>query len=308
MIYENCPVCERQFKIKSSHKKRYKGPFTCSRECRGQLLKNVYRGDKNPNFKYMDSIKKFFSIRTRDVQRRALKKDVPFNLTSDFLYDLYQKQNGLCSYTGIPMKISSTNWNSNGQADLDTLSIDRIIPEKGYTKDNVVLCCSAVNKLKGSSDVSELNAFVQHIGLKSFGTCSLKVKKLSATAQMPHRAKLGDGGYDLCADRVEETETQIKVYTGIACEPSFGWVLFALPRSSICKRGVFLTNSVGLIDNQYRGEIIAVFEKVRPDAKINVGDKIIQLMPIKTAFISVEEVNDLTETDRGTGGFGSSGQ
>lgn len=305
---ENCANCNQTFHIKPYHKKRYKGPLCCSRSCRAEFLKNVYKGSNNPNFKYMNELERFLSVRCKDIKRRSKNKNIPFDLTPEFLKDLYLKQNGLCFYTGIPMKLTSTNFDIKGQADLDAMSVDKIVPENGYVQTNVVLCCSAVNKLKGNANTSELQEFLSAIGLKTFGTCKVKFKKVRDNSAPPFRAKLGDGGYDLSAAKIEDLGHQIKVYTGIACEPDFGWVLLALPRSSIVKQGFRLSNSVGLIDNQYRGEIMAIFDKKDPNAKIEVGDRVIQLVPLRIPFIQIEEVTELSESERGTGGFGSSGR
>lgn len=300
-----CEVCNKPIHLKPFHKKIYKGPFTCSKECRGELLKTVYLGNKNPNHKYNDSVSKFLGVRCKDVARRAKSKKLDFNLTPDYLYEMYLKQNGLCSYTGIPLKLGSINFKNKGQADLDSLSIDKINPELGYIQGNITLCCNSVNKFKGNADFQEFNDFLRMLSLKSFGTCDIKIKKIRENAQIPNRAKLGDGGFDVTAALVEDTGDQIRIYTGIACQPSFGWVLLALPRSSICKKGLVLSNSIGLIDNQYTGEIMAVFNKIKPDAKIEVGERIIQLMPYRIPFVQFQEVTELSETDRGEGGFGS---
>jgi dUTP pyrophosphatase len=79
------------------------------------------------------------------------------------------------------------------------------------------------------------------------------------------------------------------------------------PRSSITKRGVMLGNSVGLIDNGYTGEIIAIFNKININACIKEGDRVVQLVPLKMPFVDFIEVDELSETNRGDKGFGSSG-
>jgi dUTP pyrophosphatase len=307
-IKDFCATCNKVLNLKPFHKKRFKGPFCCSKDCRGQLLRSVYRGNSNPNYKYKDGIEKALAYRCKDVERRALKNSIRFDLDPQFLYDLYLKQNGLCHYSGIPMKISTDSFKTKGQADVDVLSVDKVYPNLGYTKGNIVLCCSGVNKLKGSTDPLEVQVFLSAIGLRSFGTCKIKFKKVRENASPPFRAKLGDGGHDLAASFIEDLGDQVKVYTGIAVEPSEGWVLLAMPRSSIVKSGFRLSNSVGLIDNQYRGEIVAIFDKKNPKAVINIGDRIIQLVPMRVPFIELEEVTELSETERGTGGFGSTGQ
>lgn len=307
-MIEFCAICGKSFEIKPSHKKRFKGDLTCSRACRVELIREVYKGCNNPNHKYLEDFDKYLAIKLTDIKGRAKQNNLQFDLDHQFLRDLYLAQNGLCEYTGLPLKLVSQNFKSNGQADLDVMSLDRVLPDKGYTKGNVVLCCSAINKLKGSANPEELQSFISALAIKNFGTCRLKFKRVRPNTITPYRAQLGDGGHDLTAAYIEESETQIKVFTGISCEPSEGWVLMAFPRSSICKKGLSLANSIGLIDNNYRGEIMAIFNKLRPDAHITLGERIIQLVPLRIPRLIIEEVEELSTSERGEGGFGSSGR
>lgn len=158
---ETCPICFCNFKLKPFHKKRFKGPFCCSRKCRGDFLKTHYAGKNNPNFKYNDSVLKLFKMRCDEIRNRSHKKNIPFNLTADFLYNIFNNQKGLCFYTKIPMKLHTDNWSIKGQADIDTMSVDKVDPLLGYVENNVVLCCSGINKLKGNSSKKELETFVK---------------------------------------------------------------------------------------------------------------------------------------------------
>lgn len=160
---ENCPICNSEFYLKPYHKKRYKGPFVCSRKCRGELLKTHYSGKQNPNYRYEDELTKFLAVRVNDIKRRSFEKNIPFDLTVDFMKELYDNQKGLCYYSQIPMKLTSTNWKMKGQADIDAMSVDKIIPELGYTKGNISLCCSGINKLKGNTSPEELKYFLQQL-------------------------------------------------------------------------------------------------------------------------------------------------
>ena len=303
----NCCVCNKQIKLKPYHVKRYKGPFTCSRTCRGSLLKKIYTGTNNPNFKYNDKLEKFLSDRQKAIKLRAKNKNLDFNIPVNYLLNLYNKQNGLCYYTGIPLKITTDNWLKKGQADVDVLSVDRIDPSKGYVEDNLVLCCSSINKLKGNSTLEELNYLLTAISLKNFNVCEVKFKKVRENAVAPFKANLGDAGFDLTACHVEKFDDKIKVFTGISIQAPMGWAMALYPRSSITKKGVMLGNSVGLIDNGYTGEIIAVFNKINNTADIQVGDRVVQLVPLKMPFVNFVEVEELSETNRGSQGFGSSG-
>ena len=109
----------------------------------------------------------------------------------------------------------------------------------------------------------------------------VKIKKLSPEAVIPTYAKAGDGGMDVVATRIiNETLDSITYGTGIAMEIPEGFVGLAFPRSSIRKTHLFLSNSVGVIDSGYRGQIQAIFNKTKDGSKeiYKVGDKIAQLI------------------------------
>ena len=82
-----------------------------------------------------------------------------------------------------------------------------------------------------------------------------------------------------------------------------------MPRSSIAKTPLRLSNSIGLIDAGYRGEIIAAVDNIKEQPhKISVGERLFQLVAMNGSKINFKLVSELTETDRGTGGFGSTGK
>lgn len=133
-----------------------------------------------------------------------------------------------------------------------------------------------------------------------------KFKKLYASALAPQK-KDGDCGYDLTALTRVETEAYIEYGTGLALEIPTGFAGLLFPRSSQSKYGMILANCVGVIDPSYRGEVKARFKKVGNGPEYQVGDRVVQLiiMPIHEPIWS--ETDTLSETGRGTGGFGSSG-
>lgn len=139
----------------------------------------------------------------------------------------------------------------------------------------------------------------------------VKVKKLNENAIIPSYAKLGDAGLDITTTGINEaTESYIEYKTGLAIEIPEGFVGLIFPRSSISKTDLILTNSVGVIDSGYRGEIKLRF-KISKEGDINIyekGDKIGQLIIIPYPQIEFEEVNELSSTERGEDGFGSSGR
>lgn len=137
----------------------------------------------------------------------------------------------------------------------------------------------------------------------------IKFKKINPNAVMPKRGTSGAAGFDLTAVSLEVTDMTLKYDTGIAVEIPPGYVGLVFPRSSVCKTGLSLANSVGVIDSDYRGSISFVFYKPMPCIVPYLpGDRIGQLviMPIpKVEFVEAEE---LSETERGEGGYGSTGK
>jgi dUTP pyrophosphatase len=139
----------------------------------------------------------------------------------------------------------------------------------------------------------------------------VKIKKLSSDAVIPTYAKDGDAGMDLVATSIVNEEVfQITYGLGISMEIPKGFVGLVFPRSSIRKYDLSLTNCVGVIDSGYRGELQYKFRKERGVAsnKYEIGDKICQIMIIPYPPIEFEEVEELTNTERGEGGFGSTGK
>ncbi len=139
----------------------------------------------------------------------------------------------------------------------------------------------------------------------------VKIKKLNPNAVIPTYAKNGDAGMDLVATQIlSNTTFDVSYGTGIALEIPEGFVGLVFPRSSIRKYELALSNSVGVIDSGYRGEIQATFKKTNglDSLAYKVGDRIAQIMIIPYPPIEFEEVNELNNTERGEGGFGSTGK
>ena len=141
---------------------------------------------------------------------------------------------------------------------------------------------------------------------------TVKFRKLVSEAVTPRYAQAGDAGMDLTATSFRITETFMEYGTGIAVEIPYGHVGLLFPRSSITKapQGVSLKNSVGVIDSNYRGEILVRFELpypgIRPDGIVpNIGERIAQLLVIPYPKVHLEEVQELSDSNRGDGGFGS---
>lgn len=135
----------------------------------------------------------------------------------------------------------------------------------------------------------------------------VKIKRLSETAKIPTYAKHGDAGMDLYVDSIiSENIYQVCYGFGVAIEIPEGHVGLVFPRSSVYKTGLHLANSVGVIDSGYRGEITAFFTKHNSGQYYKVGDRACQLIIIPYPQIEFEE-GELSETERGESGYGSSG-
>ena len=137
----------------------------------------------------------------------------------------------------------------------------------------------------------------------------VKFKKLNTKAIMPSYAKQGDAGLDMTAIQVLKHEMYYEYRTGIAIEVPEGHVGLMFPRSSISKTKQILSNHVGVIDSGYRGEILFRFKKLAWDngEVYQEGDKVGQLVIIPIPQIELVEVDELSSTERGEGGFGSTG-
>ena len=147
----------------------------------------------------------------------------------------------------------------------------------------------------------------------------VKIKKLSPDAVIPSYAKEGDAAMDLTAITVSTNWDYLEYGTGLAIEIPEGYVGLVFPRSSVSKKSMVLANSVGVIDSGYRGEIKCRFKRLPEETTKEVrdyyqlsgtpfygmGDKVAQIMIIPTPFITFVEAEELSSTERGEGGFGS---
>jgi dUTP pyrophosphatase len=139
----------------------------------------------------------------------------------------------------------------------------------------------------------------------------VRIKKLSENAVIPTYAKEGDAGMDLVATRIiSNTTFDVSYGTDLAMEIPNGFVGLVFPRSSIRKYELVLSNSVGVIDSGYRGELQATFKKENglDSLAYKVGDRIAQIIIIPYPPIEFDEVAELSDTERGDGGFGSTGK
>jgi len=137
----------------------------------------------------------------------------------------------------------------------------------------------------------------------------IHIKKIREGAIVPTYAKKGDAAVDLHAAHTEKDKYENCVYfTGLSVEIPLGFVGLLFPRSSVSKTSLALANSVGVIDSGYRGEIILKYRQTGDASPIyRVGDRVGQLMIIPHPKVEFIEVDELSTTERGKGGFGSTG-
>ena len=159
----------------------------------------------------------------------------------------------------------------------------------------------------------------------------VKIKKLHKDAVIPKYETVGSAGMDLTAVSKEYDDHGNVVFgTGLAIQIPEGYYADLRPRSSVSKYDLVLTNSVGTIDSDYRGELILKFKYTKPSYDLsedvdglrddkhwrvkmsrntqldyNIGDRIAQIIIKPYPKVSFVEVDGLSETERGNGGFGS---
>ena len=167
-----------------------------------------------------------------------------------------------------------------------------------------------IDKLLGllSNDIMSTPEFNTQVKIPAV---TVKIKKLHENAVIPSYSKLGDAGMDLTITTIiSETNEDVTYGFGIALEIPRGYVGLVFPRSSVRKYDLSLTNSVGVIDSGYRGEIQATFKKTKgsDSFKYNTGERGAQIMIIPHPNIELIEFKDLSSSERGEGGFGSTGK
>ena len=140
----------------------------------------------------------------------------------------------------------------------------------------------------------------------------LRVKKLSDLAQIPHYQTLGSAGFDLHSvdDVVLKPMERVLISTGLSFEIPDGYEIQIRPRSGLAyKHGITVLNTPGTIDSDYRGEIkVLLINLSNENFEIKIGDRIAQAVMQEVVQVEFEEVLELSESERGEGGFGSTGK
>ena len=230
------------------------------------------------------------------------------------------------------MKAILENVDQNFAPELIAQSVNQIIQnleDQNLTKENALASVEALkNILKDSiygdkEYTGNKKILIETIVGKIFDIFDTAVEKyhsyaielpmtVDAGATVPTYAHDSDAAADLYA---KETQTLgphtngNKIHTGIKIQLPEGWLALILPRSSMgAKTPLRLSNSVGLIDSGYRGEIMAMYDNISDEYyTINNGDRIAQMLVMPSYRFLPKVVDILTDSDRGEGGFGSSG-
>lgn len=137
----------------------------------------------------------------------------------------------------------------------------------------------------------------------------VKIKKLNENAVIPQYAHPTDAGLDLVAvSKSKDNDGNFVYGTGLAFEIPVGYVGLVFPRSSVTTRNMTVANCVGVIDSGYRGEVTVKFKPYLFYRPYDKGDRMAQMIIMPYPHIDLVEVDELSESDRGEGGYGSTGK
>lgn len=140
---------------------------------------------------------------------------------------------------------------------------------------------------------------------------NLRIKKLDGLAKLPTKGSKGSACYDVYSTKrhLLSPNEALAVHTGLAFEVPEGYLLETRPRSGLAKRGLIILNSPGTLDSDYRGELLIIVKNISgSNLLVDRGDRVAQVRLEALVDMEFEEVEELSETERGEGGFGSTGK
>lgn len=138
---------------------------------------------------------------------------------------------------------------------------------------------------------------------------NIKYKKLYDSAVTPTKAKYGDAGFDLTVTSIHyDDKGNLVCNTGLAFEIPYGYVGLLFPRSSCADKSLILSNCVGVIDAGYRGEVSAKFKLLSMREVYKIGERCCQMVIVKLPDVEMVEVDELSDSERGCSGYGSTGK
>lgn len=213
----------------------------------------------------------------------------------DITSNSYEMLKSIKEFAGVSASLTDTRLYFSGLSALDFLGhiYDQATIYLPRKRDRYLDWCTWVPSLNGKRGRDEYFKY----------TMSHK------DAVKPFKARVSDSGYDLTVvEKIKEVGSVEFWTTGIKIQPDEGWYFDLVPRSSMSKKGYILANMIGVIDRSYVGEIIVPMLKIDENAKdIVPGDRLVQLIPRPIVHFNLSLVDELSETVRGEGGFGSTG-
>lgn len=306
-----CTQCGKPFHLKPYRQNKYarREGFFCSKECLSEHKKEFMLGCGNHQYGLKGPLNKSFkglSILRKNHNNNDIMVYVPDHPFRDkdgrvYYHRYLVEQNSTC----FDMKYFT---NIDGRV---VLKPEFVVHHKDGNHDNNDISNLEVLTRGEHSSIHNASNEINRDVITGRFTQKIVIpfKKLYPDAKEPYRASDGAAGYDLYAHRVEQCGINIcKCYTGIAVQIPQNYCGLLLPRSSVVKTGMFLGNGCGLLDSDYTGELVFVFYKRDGSTPYTVGDRIGQLIIIPIPKIEFEEVEELDETERGDGGFGSTGR
>lgn len=302
-----CPVCNKQFHAKPYHLKKYKN-VCCSMPCHKAWRSLAMtgsgnhqyglKGHKNASFK--GSVIPRANNKLTDMM--IYSPEHPFSDARGRIkyhrfiveknYELFNSEYFIKIGNDFYLKPEFIVHHIDGDHNNNDVNNLRVMTKGEHSRLHCILSKRNRNPLTGRFLPKEI----------------VKFKSLSDKAKIPVRATNGAAGWDMFAASVEDKEDMVIYKTDIAIEIPVGYAGLLLARSSVIKTGLFLGPGVGLIDRDYRGNISFVFYKRDSHELYKEGDRIGQLVITPIPEVEFEEVSELSETERGSGGFGSTGK
>lgn len=318
-----CPICGKKFHVKPSW---ITGKNCCSRECKAKLDSVLMKGEgnhqfglkgkNNPTWKTDEKISHYGYKLVRAL-------DHPFKNSSDFVFEhrLVAEQYLLNERNSVEI---------NGKRYLrPELEVHHIDGNKlNNNPNNLIILTKSVhmklhNLLRPQNRNKETGKFIKE---KDDTMLNLNIKTLTETAQLPKKSHPTDACFDIYADLMSDPkyghptneeasvcyikphETKM-IRTGLACEIPHGYWMAIFARSGLAsKQGLRPVQGVPVIDEPYRGEIMIPLHNDSEETRIvHHGDRICQFTLLPYFDTSITKVDELSETERGEGGFGSSG-
>ena len=304
-----CPICGKEFHLKPSKIRKDQNHY-CSRECHREAKKSYMKGENNHQYglkgdKNASWISDFKKSRYGYIQERVL--DHPFKDHAGFVFQhrliaekhLLTPENSVC----IDGKLY--------------LSPEYEVHHKNFDRmDNSVSNLEVLTRKEHKAIHNSLNPNQRD----SFGRFvssepeTIKIKRVTKTAIMPQRQSEGAAGFDLYADISSEITVQPhkveRVYSGVAFEIPHNYFGAIYARSGLAtKAGIRPATCVSVIDSDYRGNVgLPLFNDSDVPYVVRPQERVAQIVFQKALVVDLELVDELEDTERGDGGFGSSGR